>query len=130
MIPSELKNRIHNALDKCVKLIKNPPPYVLSLENMITLENCKFGYKLANKLLPKEIVACALTDHKGKSLQKQHSYNTRNRLIPNLPSVKCSRYLKSIYCMGYKEYVLLSSDIKNSKTLQSFVRKCKLKLLD
>ena len=130
MVLSELKNRLQKALDKCIKLIKYPPPNVLSLENMITLENCKFGYKLANKLLPKEIVACALTDHKGKSLQKQHSYNTRNRLIPNLPSVKCSRYLKSIYCMGYKEYVSLSSGIKNLKNLQSFVRKCKSKLIE
>ena len=129
MIPGELKNRVQNALDKCIKLIKNSPPTVLSLEKMITLENCKFGYKLVNKLLPKEIVACALTNHKGKPLQKQHTYNTRNRQIPNLPTVKCSRYLKSIYCMDYKEYVSLSYDIKTSKNLQSFARKCKSKLL-
>ena len=130
MIPNKLKGRVQKSLDKCTKLISNHPPTILSLDNMITLENCNFGYKLVNKLLPEEIVVCAMTDHKGRSLQKQHKYNTRHKIVPNLPIVKSSRYLNGIFCMGYKEYIVLSTELKNSRTLQGFARKCHTRLLN
>ena len=130
LINREQTSKIERLLCKSGKLIsKYTNLKFLTLKQLIKLENYKFGYKLIHGLLPRKILKCALTDHSGKSLSKTHSYNTRNKLVPNLPKVKSSKYLKSIFCMGHKEYCLLDSGIKNSKHLSTFVKLCKRKLL-
>ena len=100
---------------------------ILNLPSMITLENCKFGYQLINNILPSNISHCALTDHKGHSLVKKHSYHTRNKKVPNQPKVQCQKYNSSIFCTGYREFVCLSAQIKEAKFLSKFVESCKKK---
>ena len=69
---------------KCLKLIhKNwnrSTLQILSVHDLLKLENAKFGYKLANGLLPSAIVNCTETDSYGKSLVKRHVYNTRKKI--------------------------------------------------
>ena len=88
LINREQTSKIERLLCKSSKLIsKYTNLKFLTLKQLIKLENYKFGYKLIHGLLPKKILKCANTDHRGKSLSKTHSYNTRNKLVPNLPKV-------------------------------------------
>ena len=96
------------------------------LEN---LENYKFIFKLIHKLLPTSIDQCATSDYKGMLLHKRHVYNTRNKKVLNLPRVKCKKYLDSIYCAGYRDFITLNAAIKNSPNLDSFVKQCKKLLI-
>ena len=72
---------------KCATLIARNVPLnrfgILCIDNLIKLENYKFGYKMARHLLPSEIVKCVNTDAKGCSLIKDHRYETHNKCIPN-----------------------------------------------
>ena len=130
MINGQQRSKLDNLLSKCVKIIGgNQSCNILNLASMITLENCKFGYRLINNLLPLNVSHCALTDHKGCSLVKKHSYRTRNKKVPNQPKVQCQKYNRSIFCTGYREFVHLNTDIKESKMLSTFVKLCKKKLL-
>ena len=68
---------------KCLNLIhknwKRSTLQVVNIQDLVKLENAKFGYKLANSLLPSAIVSCTKTDSSGKSLLKKHGYNTSNK---------------------------------------------------
>ena len=129
-INGQQRSKIDNLLSKCVKIIGgNQSCNILHLPSMITLENCKFGYRLINNLLLLNVSHCALTDHKGHSLVKKHSYLTRNKKVPNQPKVQCHKYNSSIFCTGYREFVRLSTDIKESKLFSTFIKSCKKKLL-
>ena len=74
MVSTTQLSRLQNEQDKCLKLIhKNwsrSKLQILSVRDLIELENAKFGYKLANGLLPGEKVNCTKTDSSGKSLVK------------------------------------------------------------
>ena len=99
MIGEDQISKIQKLLCKCGNLISMYSNLnILSLKNLIKLENYKFSYKLCNNSLPEKIMTCATTDHKGLSLKKTHRYLTRNKAVPNTPSAKCSKYLKSIFC--------------------------------
>ena len=67
---------------KCVSLISKHKSMkelaILTVNDLIELENMKFGYKLKNNLLPTEISNCAKHDHKGKKLMKTHRYDMCN----------------------------------------------------
>ena len=49
---------------------------ILSVKELVMLENYKFGFKLLKETLPRNIVSCALSDQDGKSLMKTHRYGT------------------------------------------------------
>ena len=129
---SQLK-KLEGVQEKCADLIRKgskPADHgILTVRQLIELENCKFGYKLINGDLPTAIVKCTLTDTKGGSLLKTHQYNTRTKNIPNVPNVSNSKYLKSVLCMGPKAYSTLEHVIKNCKSIGSFVKRVKSKLL-
>ena len=50
-----------------------------TIENLILLENLKFGFKLSKNLLPAKIADCTVNDQHGNSLKKMHKYSTRYR---------------------------------------------------
>ena len=89
-------DRLQKLQNRCIQLnvktscknLKN-----LDINDMITLENYKFGFKLVNNILPVNIVRCAMSDHDGKSLAKTHRYCTRNRNLPNVLKSKKTAYL-------------------------------------
>ena len=101
-------HRIQRIMDRCKCFIthrqtvdeKLLPLNILTLPSMITLANYKFGYKLAHDLLPSKTTAICVQDSKNKSLLPTHQYNTRHRLVPNLPRTRCNQYLNSFLCKG------------------------------
>ena len=128
MIANQERNRIEKLLQKCQRLISTKKLLsILTLEQLIKLENCKISFKLVHDLLPIAISSCATTDHKGNSLIKKtvHRHNIRNKLVPNLPKILCPKYSQSLFCTGYKEYVKLSTQLKQSYSLEVFVKNCK-----
>ena len=96
---------------KCLNLVNSQLPFkslkILSICDLIKLENVKFGYKLVNGMLPTKIELCTQTDAKGKSLKKVHTYATRQKQLPNLPRVQTTQYLNSVFCNGIKNYNVL-----------------------
>ena len=66
-----------------------------------------------------------LTDHKMASIEKSHAYPTRSKKVPNRPSAKLSLYRNSFLYSSIKHFSELSVEIRESKTLYAFVRKCK-----
>ena len=102
---------------------------ILSIDSMITLEQCKLGYKLCHNLLPGKMSNDMMTDHQNKSTMKVHNYNTRNKSTPNLPTVTGSKYRSSFLFQSISNYISLDLHIRNSPTINSFVRHCKGLLL-
>ena len=85
--------RLSKTQNKCVKLIE--PRLDLNtiyrkhkiprINELIKLEEIKFGYKQINKLLPNRLQYIVDHDSKGLPLMKKHAYNTRNKKNPQLP---------------------------------------------
>ena len=61
---------------------------LLSVKQLIRLHELKFGYKVCLGLLPAPLEDCVTSNHLCETNLKQHQYNTRQKNIPNLPSVK------------------------------------------
>ena len=130
---NSLLARLNQLLMKCAKLIskqKNCQTLgILLVPDLIKLENLKFGYKLIHNELPLEIENCTKHDHQGISLIKSHSYNTRNKNLPNIPSSKNTKYLSSVFCKGSLAFMRLPIKIKNIKHYATFVKESKKLLL-
>ena len=88
---------------------------ILSIDEMIRLENMKFGYKLV--------------DSKDQSLIKSHQYSTRNKSVPNLPRNMNKLYRESFLCKGPQSWLTLSVETKRKYNLKTFTNKCKEILL-
>ena len=102
---------------------------ILTFDRLVHLEQLKIGYKLCNNLLPTNYENLIRHDHKGYCTDKKHSYHTRNKHIPNLPLVQNNKYKSSFLFCAVREYSSIASEITTSKTLKSFVLKCKKYLL-
>ena len=116
-------NRLQNAQDKCIKLL-NPKQTkeeiynnnkILTISQLITLEEIKLGYKITNKLLPPNLQRLLNTDQYGRDLNKKHTHNTRKKKIPNLPHINTKTYGQSFLNKGISSYSS-SSDLMRSKT--------------
>ena len=78
------QNKLQWIQSECLKLIApknksgnlNKELGILSIENLIKLENCKFGYKIKHKLLPKKTYKLCYLDSTNKSLTKMQKYCT------------------------------------------------------
>ena len=79
---------------------------ILSLANMIALEQCKLGYKLCHNLLPKKMSQDMMTDHHNKSTKKVHKYNTQNKLTPNLQQL-LDPNIDPVFCSSQSVVTLL-----------------------
>ena len=116
-------NHLQNAQDKCIKLL-NPKQTkeeiynnnkILTISQLITLEEIKLGYKITNKLLPPNLQRLLSTDQYGRDLNKKHTHNTRKKKIPNLPHINTKTYGQSFLNKGISSYSS-SSDLMRSKT--------------
>ena len=89
MISSTSLNKLQRLQKTCVNLLgKNQTTEdiykklkIMRVEQLIKLENCKFAYKMHNKLLPTKVIKLAMQDQRGNSLVKKHPYNTRKKNI-------------------------------------------------
>ena len=129
-IPQSLLHKLQQAQNKCISIIVNKKHVdicdykqlgLLCVNEIIRLENLKFAYKLYKNLLLAKIINCSLHDHKGLSLRKKHSYNTRNEGLQNTPKATCNYYLRSIFCGGIHQFLSLKEETNSSPTLGIFV---------
>ena len=115
--------------DKCISLIiktdtlehKYNKLKINKLSEQIKLQEIKVGYRLVNKLLPNKISQQILSDSNKKSLVKTHNYNTRSKMIPNLPKVTKTMYLNSYLYQCTKQFMLLPLKLRNKPTLSYFL---------
>ena len=92
-ITNDQLNKLQRIQTECLQLIVpqnkngnlNKELGILTIKDMIKLENYKFGYKLNNNLLPSKTKKLCYLDSESHSLMKNHPYSTRNKTIPNLP---------------------------------------------
>ena len=136
MINQSTINKIQKIMNTCFKLITGQTrtqenfkkEKMLRLQDLIQMENRKLGYQLEKNLLPLNLFKLLWTDSKNKTLQKTH-YNTRDKHLPKLPKVTNTNYQRGFQFQSIKDYESTSVEIRNSSTLNSFVRKLKLHLL-
>ena len=133
----EQLNKLQKLQTKCLELIQenktntnlNKTLGILSIEDMIKLENMKFGYKLVHRMLPQKIVEICCKDSKQEPLTKSHHYSTRNKSVPNLPRNMNKLYMESFLCKGPQSCLTLSVETKRKYNLKTFSNKCKEILL-
>ena len=138
MIRHDTLTKLQKTMNKCFKLITGKEATPMSfkdermsrLKDLIELENKKLGYQLDNHLLPSKLHNLLWTDSKNKSLQKTHQYNTRDKHLPNLPKVSTTHYHKGFQYQSIKDYEATPIAIRQSSTLDSFVKRLKKALLD
>ena len=120
----KLQNQCVNLIEPKQSTNKTYKKYrILKFRDLIELELAKFGFKLTNNLLPKSIKNLVVTDHLGKSLIKDHVYNTRNKSISNNPPAKNNKYNKSFMNKSISVFNSLSPEIKSATSLNSFANK-------
>ena len=131
-------NKIQKCMDNCFKLITNKTATlsnlkeerILTLEQMIKLENSKLGYKLQNNLLPHQIQSLLSTDSKLNKLIKTHKYGTRSKNTLNLPLAKSKMYHTSYLFHVLKEFNGTDITIRNAKDIQQFIQRKKSSLFN
>ena len=97
--------------------------------HLIKLENTKLWHKLHLDKLPLQLKQNMLHDEKKKSLTKNHSYNTRNKSLSNVPLAINNKYHRSFLVTGVVDYNTLEITIRNSKNLCTFTHRCKASLI-
>ena len=125
-------------MDTCFKLITHTTPNtknyktekMLTLNQLIELENIKLGYILYHNTLPVRLSKQMKTDSMNTALSKKHKYNTRHKSLLNLPMTTNKLYHNSYLCKSIKCYNSLPSTITEISNYKSFVKKCKSLLLD
>ena len=130
--------RLTKAQNKCVKLIDHAMDLattyknhkILKITEMIELEEIKFGYKQINKLLSQKLQHIVDHDPYGHALNKKHSYNMRNKKIPNCPPAHSHKYRNSFLNKGIVCLSNLSYRLKSANTLRSVVSGFKKAIFD
>ena len=98
---------------------------ILTIKDMIKLENYKFGYKLKYNLLPKKTQELCNVDNKNESLKKQHPYPTRNKEMPNLPKHMNKAFRASYLCAWPQIFQTLPVETQLKCSQHCFTTSCK-----
>ena len=133
MISSELLYKLHTQQNQCIHMLDTRLSLtdlcrkykIMSIDDVIDLELCKLGFKLNNDMLPVNLLASLKGDARGKTLTKEHNYNTRNKKELNLPMTENSKYHSSFLFQAIKHYSKLPHALKGCTTYGTFVRKLK-----
>ena len=133
MITSEDMKKLQRIQNKCVQLIDLKMSVdeiyrthkILNITQMIDLENYKIWFKHYQNRLPVRLSKLMNEDQYGKSLIKEHKYNTRRKNEINSPLATVNRYQSSFLVKGFQTYSRLPLEIKNVPNLNYFVHKCK-----
>ena len=123
--------------NKCVRVI-NPiiltneqltKLNILSIDQLVELEQCKLGYKLCNKMLPTVLTKLIKQDQHNKDMTKTHTYSTRQKYIPHRPRVKLSLYMKSFLYQSIVSFSNLLMELQRLPSLDNFTHRVKKHLL-
>ena len=98
---------------------------ILTVQQLISLEQCKLGYKLCHSLLPISLERLMKHDHNQHSIVKVYNYQTRQKDIPYRPNVKSKSYRNSFFYRSIYEYSEIPSNLRNIVHLKLFANKCK-----
>ena len=93
---------------------------VLNINSLVKLSNLKFSFKLTNNLLPTRIKRICLEDSQCQSLLPTHTYNTRNRNLPNLPKNACKLYKESFLYKAPRSVIMLKHKINMSSSFGQY----------
>ena len=118
---------------KCVELIDRNIPIseafkrsqVLKVTDLIELEQAKLGYKMCNRLLPTVLIQMMMHYYDNSTMVKSHSYQTRQKNIPNRPNAQLNLYQKSFLYQAIACYSKLDKEIRDAPTLPSFTKQLK-----
>ena len=136
-INNEQLNKLQKIQTECLQLIVplnktgnlNKELGILTIKDMIKLENFQFSYKLNNNLLPVKTTELCYLDNKSNSLRKHHPYSTHNETMPNLPKNANKAYRASYLCAGPWMFQTLPVETKLKGSLSCFTKSCKNILL-
>ena len=113
-----------------VDLSKMRHARILPLSDIITLECSKLMYRALKHDLPTELNMAIRTDSANRSLNKSHTYSTRNKHVPRLPKCSTKIYRDSFLYHCIKDYSSLTKDTHDSYNLPMFNNHCKRELLN
>ena len=122
-------NRLQKAQNSCIKLLDPKQTVdmnyinnnIMTIPQLIKLEEIKLGYKITNKLLPTNLQSLLDTDQKGYALNKNHAYNTHKKRIPNQPRVSTKTYSQSFLNKGISSYSMCSDLLRSKLSYQLLV---------
>ena len=122
---------------KCVRMIDSSVPtseafkklQILTVSDMINLEQGKLGNKLCNGLLPSVLTRLMMHDFNNCTIVKNHSYKPRQKDIPNRPNAKLNLYRKSFLYQAIACYSKLDKKLRDSPTIFSFSKKLKKSMI-
>ena len=137
MLSVDQINQLSVLQRKCIRLIDYSVPtcevfkrlQILTVSELVNLEQGKLGYKLCRGLLPSVLTRLMLHDSNNCTIVKSHSYKTRQKNIPNRPNAKLSLYRRSFLYQAISSYSELNNNLRNSTTLSSFTRQFKRLLI-
>ena len=138
LIDNSTKSKIQKCMNTCFNLITHIKPTnknykiekMLTLNQLIELENIKLGYKLHHNTLPVRLAKKIKTDSMNIALSKTHKYNTRHKSILNLPLATNKLYHSSYLCKAIKCFNSLPPKISGISNYKVFVNKTKSLLLE
>ena len=126
-------NKLQIIQNRCVQVIKPNSPVqdiykdlgILTIDELLKLENCKLWYKYYKGLLPVKLQKLMSVGSSQETLIKAHNYNTHRKGELNTPKAHSEGYRKSFLIKGLWDFSSLPQVVKNSVTLQQFVIQCK-----
>ena len=86
-------DKLQKTINKCFILITGKEPSganftkerMMTIYNLLDLENKKLGYQLDKGTLPANLSRLLWTDSKNRPLDRKHNYNTRQCNLPKIP---------------------------------------------
>ena len=137
MLSVNQRNQLSVLQRKCIRLVDHSIPAseafkrlrILTVSELINLEQGKLGYKLCRGMLPSVLTRLMLHDSNNCTIVKSHPYMTRQKHIPNRPNAKLSLYRRSFLYQAISTYSELNDNLRNSTTLSSFTRQFKRLLI-
>ena len=132
MASNQWLTKLQKIQNKCLRIVLSKSGnktrkdlLVLNVKETIDLDLCKLGYKTKNNLLPTQLQFCIEHDSSGRSLKKNHPYNTRRKQELNIPKTNYASFLNK----ATKLYTDLPKDLKSIPTLKCFIKKTKQHLI-
>ena len=111
---------------KCLRQIDNSTTVaevyrklnILTVGQLIELEQSRMGYKLCNGLLPTAITRILMSDQDSRPMNKTHEYETRQKNVPNRPKVKSRLYMDSFLYKSYPAIVICPRELETHPLYQ------------
>ena len=137
MLTSGQLAELNGVQRKCIRQIDCSVPVdeaysklkILTVRQLVELEQSKMGYKLCKGLLPTAITHIMMSDVDSRPMRKTHVYETRQKNVPNRPKVKSKLYMDSFLYRSISCYSNLGQKIRDAPSLTTFVRLVKKNLL-